>query len=88
MAHQPSEARDGETMSEPLGRSRHASSVRADAEPGAMLRRGYRGMRTREESSATIDRRRLAEAVDRPSDLYTATNQLEEVKLWRAERAR
>jgi hypothetical protein len=56
-------------MSEPLGRSRHASSVLADAEAGAMLRRGYRGMRTREESSETIDRRSLAEAVELPSDL-------------------
>jgi hypothetical protein len=64
MAHQPSEARDGETMSEPLGQSLHASSVRADAEAAAMLRWGYAGMRTREESITTIDRRRLAEAVD------------------------
>ena len=51
-------------MSEPLGRSLHASSVRADAEAAALLRRGYEGMRTREESIATIDRRRLAEIAE------------------------
>ena len=43
MTHQPSEAWDGETMSEPLGRSLHATSVRADAEAEAMLRRGDGG---------------------------------------------
>jgi hypothetical protein len=83
MAHQPSEARDGKTMSEPLGWSLHASSVRAGAEASAMLRRGYEGMRTREESIATIDRRRVAEAVDRIIGLYTTTNQLDEVRRWR-----
>jgi hypothetical protein len=84
MAHQPSEARDGETMSEPLGQSLHASSVPADAEAGAMLRRGYEGMRTREKSIATIDRRRLAEADDRLIDLYTSTNLLGDVQRGRA----
>lgn len=80
MARQPSEARDGEEMSESLGRSLHASSVRPDAEAEAMLREGYEGMRARAKSIAPIDRRRLAEAVDRLIELYTAMNKPEEVK--------
>ncbi len=75
-------------MSEPLGRSLHASSVRPDAEAEPMLRQVYEGMRARERTIAPIDRRRLAEAVDRLIELYTAMNQFEKVKRWRVERAR
>jgi hypothetical protein len=77
MARRPFEARDGQEMSESLGRSFHASSVRPDAEAEAMLRKGYEGMRARAKSIAPIDRRRLAEAVDRPIELYTAMNKPE-----------
>ena len=42
-----------------------------------MLRQGYEGIRARAKSIAPIDRRRLAEAVDRLIELYTATNQPE-----------
>jgi hypothetical protein len=45
-------------------------------------------MRARDKTIATIDQRRLAEAVDRLIDLYPAANQLEEVWRWWAERAR
>ena len=74
-------------MSEPLGRSLHAASVRPDAEAEPMLRQGYEGIRSREVDR--VDRpARLAEAVDRLIELYTARNKLEEVKRWRAERSR
>jgi hypothetical protein len=62
-------------MSESLGRSLLASSVRPDAGSGPMVREGYEGMRTRAKSIAPIDRRRLAEVVDRLIELCTAIPQ-------------
>ena len=53
-----------------------------------MLRQVYEGMRARERTIAPIDRRRLAEAVDRLIELYTAMNKPEEVKRWRGARTR
>jgi len=55
----------------------------AEAEP--LLLKGYEGMKQRERS---MDKRRLAEALDRLIELYTATNKPDEVKKWRAERAK
>jgi hypothetical protein len=75
-------------MSESLGRSLHASSVQPGAEAEAMLREGYEGTRARAKSIAPIDRRRLPEAVDRLIELCTSMDKPEEVKRWRAERAR
>ena len=67
-------------MSESLARSHHASSVRPAAEPGPMLRRVHEGTRARERMIAPIDRRRLAEAVDRLIEIDVATNRTEEVE--------
>jgi hypothetical protein len=53
-----------------------------------VLRLGYEEMKAREKTIPPIDLRRLAEAVDRLTELYSATNKLEEVKRWRAGRAR
>jgi tetratricopeptide (TPR) repeat protein len=58
----------------------------AEAEP--MLRQGGEGMKALEKVIPPIDRPRLAEAVDRLIALYTATNRPDEVRKWRAERAR
>jgi hypothetical protein len=80
MALQAAEAGDGEEMSEPLGRSLHTSSGRPAAEAEPMLRQVYEGMRARERTIAPIDRRRLAEAVDRLIALYPAPNESEKVK--------
>ena len=60
----------------------------ADAEP--LLIKGYNGLKTREQ---TIPKQgggelRIPEALDRLIELYTATNQPDELKKWRAERAK
>jgi eukaryotic-like serine/threonine-protein kinase len=69
-----------------LGGSLLGQKKYAEAEP--MLRQGYEEMKAREKTIAPIDRHRLAAAVDRLIALYTATNKPEELKRWRAERAR
>jgi hypothetical protein len=58
----------------------------AEAEP--LLLKGYEGMKAREMSIPPIGATRLPEALDRLIELYTATNKPEEVKKWRAERAK
>jgi len=58
----------------------------AEAEP--LLLKGYQGMKRKEESIPAIGKDRLPEALERLIDLYTATNQPDEVQRWQAERAK
>ena len=58
----------------------------AEAEP--LLLAGYEGMKQREKTIPPQGRVRLAEALDRLIDYYTATNKLDEVGRWRAERVK
>jgi tetratricopeptide (TPR) repeat protein len=58
----------------------------AEAEP--LLLQGYEGMKAREKAIPPQAATRLPEALDRLIELYTATNKPDEVKKWRAERAR
>src|SRR5262249_34444993 len=58
----------------------------ADAEP--LLLRGYAGMKQREKTIPPPGKISLTEALDRLIELYTATNQPDEVKKWQAERAK
>jgi eukaryotic-like serine/threonine-protein kinase len=64
-----------------LGQRKHA-----EAEP--LLLSGFTGMRERQAKIPVNDKPRLSEAVDRLIELYTATNKPDEVKKWKAERAR
>jgi hypothetical protein len=57
-----------------------------EAEP--LLLKGYLGMKEREKTIQPIGKDRLPEALDRLIDLYTAINRPNEVKHWRAERAK
>jgi hypothetical protein len=57
----------------------------ADAEP---LLKGYERMKQREKTIPPQGAIRLPEAPDRLIELYTATNKPDEVKKWRAERAK
>jgi hypothetical protein len=58
----------------------------AEAEP--LLLKGYEGMKEREKTIPPQGRSRLAEAIDRLIELYSAANKTDEVKKWRAERAK
>jgi serine/threonine protein kinase/tetratricopeptide (TPR) repeat protein len=58
----------------------------AEAEP--LLLKGYEGMKQRQKSIPPQANTRIPEALDRLIDLYTATNRPDEVKKWRAERAK
>jgi len=58
----------------------------ADAEP--LLLAGYEGMKKREKTIPPQGLVRLPEAIDRLIELSTATNKPDEVKKWRAERAK
>jgi hypothetical protein len=58
----------------------------ADAEP--LLLAGYEGMKQREQTIPPQGQVRLPEALDRLIELYTATDKPDEVKKWRAERAK
>jgi len=58
----------------------------ADAEP--LLLKGYEGMKQREKTIPPQAATRLPEALDRLIELSTATNQPDEAKKWRAERAK
>ncbi len=58
----------------------------ADAEP--LLLKGYEGMKAREKLIPPQGSTRLPEAIDRLVELYTAINKPDEVKKWRAERAK
>ncbi|MCO6458048.1 MAG: serine/threonine protein kinase [Pirellulaceae bacterium] len=57
----------------------------AEAEP--LLLAGYEGMKARAETIPPQAQPRLTEALDRLIDLYTATNNPDEVAKWQAERA-
>ncbi len=58
----------------------------AEAEP--LLLKGYEGMKQREQTIPPEGNPRISEALDRLIDLYTATDKPDEVKKWRAERAK
>jgi tetratricopeptide (TPR) repeat protein len=58
----------------------------ADAEP--LLLQAYEGLKARETSIPSYGKIRLPETVDRLVELYTATNKPDEVKKWKAERAK
>jgi hypothetical protein len=58
----------------------------ADAEP--LLLTDYEGMKKREKSVPKVAETRIPEALDRLIELYTATNQPDEVEQWQAERAK
>jgi eukaryotic-like serine/threonine-protein kinase len=58
----------------------------ADAEP--LLLKGYEGMKAREKTIPPQGATRIPEAIDRLIELYTATNKPDEVKKWKAERAK
>ncbi len=53
-----------------------------------LLRDGYDGLKARAKLIPQSSAARLLEAVDRLIELYTATNQPDEVEKWRAERAK
>jgi hypothetical protein len=57
-----------------------------DAEP--LLLKGFEGLKHREKSIPPQGKTRIPEAVDRLIELYTATNKPDEVKKWKAERAK
>ncbi len=58
----------------------------ADAEP--LLVKGYEGMKRREKTIPPPAATRLPDALDRLIELHTATTKPDEVKTWRAERAK
>ena len=58
----------------------------ADAEP--LLLAGYEGMKQREKTIPPQGSTRISEALDRLIELYAATNKPDDVKKWRAERAK
>jgi uncharacterized protein HemY len=64
-----------------LGQGRYA-----EAEP--LLRSGYEGIKARAHQTGPVDGVRYAEALDRLIELYTATNNPDEVTKWQAERAK
>ncbi len=58
----------------------------ADAEP--LLLKGYQGLKDREKTIPELGKIRIPDALDRLIDLSVATNKLDDVKKWRAERAK
>ena len=69
-----------------LGAALRGQKKYADAEP--LLLKGYEGMKQRETSIPSQAKIRIPEALDRLIELYTATNKPDEVKKWKAERAK
>src|SRR5262249_51925778 len=71
-----------------LGEALLGQKKYAEAEP--LLLKGYEGMKERGRTQpwVPLDKRRLAEALDRLIELYTATNRPDEARKWRAERAK
>ena len=69
-----------------LGEALLGQKKYVDAEP--LLLKGYEGMKQREKSIPPQAATRLPEALDRLIELYMATNKPDEVKKWRAERAK
>ena len=82
---QPDEWRTFSTMSM-LGGSLLGQGNYRDAEP--LLLAGYAGMKGREKMISPQGQDRLPEAADRLVALYTATNRPDELRKWRAERAK
>lgn len=64
-----------------LGQKKHA-----DAEP--LLLKGYEGMKAREKTIPPEAAARLPEALDRLTELYTATDKPDEVQKWQTERTK
>ena len=58
------------------------------ADAGPLLLKGYEGLKQRENVLESRDEPRLPEALDRLIEFYTATDKPDEVKKWRAERAK
>ena len=58
----------------------------ADAEP--LLLKGYQGLKDREKTIPELGKIRIPEALDRLIDLSVATNKPDDVRKWRAERAK
>jgi serine/threonine protein kinase/tetratricopeptide (TPR) repeat protein len=58
------------------------------AEAAPLLLAGYKELKKREKAIPPQGQVRLREAADRLIELYTATNNLAELKMWRAERAK
>jgi eukaryotic-like serine/threonine-protein kinase len=69
-----------------LGGSLLSQKKYKDAEP--LLLHGYEGMKAREKTILPQGATRIPEALDRLIELYTATNKPDEVKKWKAERAK
>jgi serine/threonine protein kinase len=69
-----------------LGESLLSQKKYVEAEP--LLLKGYEGMKAREKTIPSAIQVRLLETVDNLLALYTATNKPDEVKKWRAERAK
>ena len=58
------------------------------AEAELLLLKGYEGMKSREKTIPPRTNTRVPEAIERLIELYTTTNNPDEVKKWRAERAK
>lgn len=58
----------------------------ADAEP--LLVKGYEGMKAREIAIPPQASTRIAEAIDRLIEIYTATEKPDDVKKWQVKRAK
>jgi WD40 repeat protein/tetratricopeptide (TPR) repeat protein len=69
-----------------LGGSLLGQKKYAAAEP--MLLKGYEGLKQREKSIPKGGETSIPEALDRLIELYTATNKPDELKKWKAERAK
>jgi eukaryotic-like serine/threonine-protein kinase len=69
-----------------LGAALLGQNKYAEAEP--LLLKGYEGMKAREKTIPPAGKTRIPEAIDRLVELYTATNKPDEVKKWKAERAK
>lgn len=69
-----------------LGAALSGQKKHADAEP--LLLKGYEEMKKSEKTIPKGGEIRIAEALDRLIEFYTATNKPEEAKKWRAERAK
>ena len=69
-----------------LGGALQGQTKYAEAEP--LLLKGYEGMKQREKMIPQQASFRVADALDRLIELYTAMNKPDEVKKWQAERAK
>ena len=82
---QPDDWRTFNTQSM-LGGALFGQKKYADAEP--LLLKGYEGMKQRGQSIKPVAAILIPEALDRLIELATATNKPDDVKKWRAERAK